>query len=60
MFSHNALINDIAILRMASKLNHDNTKSPICLPSYQDEVVVDECYVAGWGAIAYDGIYIFN
>ena len=45
----NGVVNDIAILRLARSLPFSDTISPICLTSYDANVLGGQLLVAGWG-----------
>jgi len=48
--------NDIALLKLKRPARMSKFISPVCLPSHNDDVAVDEeCYISGWGKLNFPG-----
>jgi len=47
--------NDIAILKLSTKLTFGSGIQPICMPSSEDPAVGTDCHVSGWGTTSSGG-----
>lgn len=52
LYNRTTLVNDIAILKLASRLNFTNEVQPVCLPSMNETIPQPGQYVTftGWGS----------